>query len=78
MLSANSGKQNKKDVGYDNYSGQSARRCGTCVYFEYPDVCELVVSPVDPDGICDLYEPDPTKKAYALMAGFKDKLIGRS
>jgi hypothetical protein len=70
----NSGKRNKENVGYDNYSGHSARRCGTCIHFEYPDICDAVAGMVDPDGICDLYDIDSSKKAYAMLAGFKDKL----
>lgn len=74
LLSVNSGKRKQEDVGYDSYSGHSARRCGTCAYFGYPDRCDTVAGAVDSDGICDLYDVDPTKKAYAIMAGFKDKL----
>lgn len=35
---------------------KNGQACSTCVYFEPPAACKLVISPVSPMGWCELYK----------------------
>jgi hypothetical protein len=33
-------------------------RCAGCIHFMDPGTCEIVAGPIDPQGVCVLFEPD--------------------
>jgi len=48
----------KDDVNYRQYE-----KCGTCNYFYYPNVCEIVQGNISRDAVCDKWEIQSKKEA---------------
>ena len=38
---------------------KDGQQCSTCVLFETPASCKIVVDPISPDGWCQFYGPKP-------------------
>jgi hypothetical protein len=38
---------------------KNGQKCSTCVQFEPPASCKIVVDPISPDGWCQLYAAKP-------------------
>lgn len=57
LKSANSHKISKLTVVYMD-GDKGPFKCSHCEYFSSPNACEKVKGFIDPEGCCDLYDPE--------------------
>lgn len=43
-------------VQYKTAQQRDMEACGSCVHFQQDGSCEIVAGPIDPEGICNIYE----------------------
>jgi hypothetical protein len=62
MATAEHGKLTHAEVHY-GMAKQGGDRCAGCKFYEGPNDCELVASPIYPAGWCDKFQPAGTSVA---------------
>lgn len=60
------GKVPMADVRYRQ--GDEQASCGVCANFVPPDACQIVAGRVEPQGMCDAYEPPGAQQAGPPMS----------
>ena len=47
------------EVSKSQDTPKNGQKCSTCVQFEPPASCKIVVDPISPEGWCQFYGPKP-------------------
>lgn len=51
-------KQSHEAAKYQD-TPKNSQKCATCILFEPPASCKIVVDPISPEGWCQFYGPKP-------------------
>ena len=72
-------KESHEAVKYENESKQPRETCSRCQHFidEDPARCDIVVSPIEPEGWCEKFRVDPGKLTHEEYREYREKGGGK-